>query len=343
MAFFDYELPEHLIAQHPLPERDASRLLVIRRSEQRIEHRVFRELPELLRTGDLLVLNDTKVLRARLVGRRVDTGGRWEGLFLQIRDGLWEMLARTRGHPGRGTRFVTDSGLTLVLRGRTDDHHWLMEPLEAGSVGELLERHGHVPLPPYIRKGHDETADQERYQTVYATQPGSVAAPTAGLHFTPTLLERLTAAGIGQVRVTLHVGLGTFAPIKSADPRQHVMHREWCCVSAATAATIRQTRQRGGRIIAVGTTTVRTLETAARREGADPVTPFEGETDLYIYPPFLFRAVDALITNFHLPRTTLLLLVSAFVEHDDLLSRAYHEAISRQYRFYSYGDAMLIL
>jgi S-adenosylmethionine:tRNA ribosyltransferase-isomerase len=343
MPFFDYELPEHLIAQYPLPQRDASRLLVVRRREQQIEHRIFHELPELLRPGDLLVLNNTKVVRARLVGRRADTGGRWEGLFLQVRDGLWEMLAKTRGHPRTGTTFVTDSGLTLVLRGRTPDHHWLMEPQQNGSVGELLERHGHVPLPPYIRKGLDETSDQERYQTVYAVQPGSVAAPTAGLHFTSQLLERLTSAGIPQAYVTLHVGLGTFAPIKTADPRQHRIHQEWCQVSAETAAALQQTRRHGGRIVAVGTTTVRTLETAARCPGAGPVTLFEGPTDLYIYPPFAFRVVDALITNFHLPRTTLLLLVSAFVQNDELLRQAYHEAIARQYRFYSYGDAMLIL
>ncbi|MCS7022437.1 MAG: tRNA preQ1(34) S-adenosylmethionine ribosyltransferase-isomerase QueA [Gemmataceae bacterium] len=344
MPFFDYELPEHLIAQHPLPERDASRLLVVRRQDRSLAHHIFRDLPGLLQPGDLLVLNDTKVIPARLVGRRADTGGRWEGLFLQQRpDGLWEMLAKTRGHPGRGTRFVTDSGLTLILRGRTDDHHWLMEPQEIGSPWELLERHGHVPLPPYIRKGRDEPADKERYQTVYASRHGSVAAPTAGLHFTPTLLAALATAGIATAHVTLHVGLGTFAPIKTADPRQHTIHREWCQVTPETAAVIRQTRQRHGRVVAVGTTTVRTLETAARQPQADPVAPFTGETDLYIYPPFTFRAVDALITNFHLPRTTLLLLVSAFVQDDDLLRQAYQQAIDREYRFYSYGDAMLIL
>jgi S-adenosylmethionine:tRNA ribosyltransferase-isomerase len=343
MPFFDYELPEYLIAQYPAQRRDASRLLVLRRKDEHIEHRIFQELPELLQAGDLLVLNDTKVIPARLIGRRADTGGRWEGLFLQLRGQLWEMLAKTRGHPGRGTRFITDSGLTLILQGRTEDHHWLMEPQETGSVWELLERHGHVPLPPYIRKGRDEPADRERYQTVFAARAGSVAAPTAGLHFTDELLQRLTAGGVNIARVTLHVGLGTFAPIKNPDPRHHVMHREWCQVTAETVEAIQTTRQRGGRVVAVGTTTVRTLETAARWGEASLLAPFSGETDLYIYPPFEFRVVDALITNFHLPRTTLLLLVSAFVNNDELLKRAYEEAIAHEYRFYSYGDAMLIL
>jgi S-adenosylmethionine:tRNA ribosyltransferase-isomerase len=343
MPFFDYELPEHLIAQYPAQRRDASRLLVLRRKEERLEHRIFQDLPELLQAGDLLVLNDTKVIPARLIGQRADTGGRWEGLFLQLRGHLWEMLAKTRGHPGRGTRFITDSGLTLILQGRTEDHHWLMEPQEAGDVWELLERHGHVPLPPYIRKGRDEPADRERYQTVFATRAGSVAAPTAGLHFTEELLQRLTTAGVNIAHVTLHVGLGTFAPIKNADPRHHAMHREWCQVTPETVMAIQTTRQRGGRVVAVGTTTVRTLETAARRGESSQLSPFAGETELYIYPPFEFYVVDALITNFHLPRTTLLLLVSAFVRNDDLLKQAYEEAIAHEYRFYSYGDAMLIL
>jgi S-adenosylmethionine:tRNA ribosyltransferase-isomerase len=343
MPFFDYELPEHLIAQYPAQRRDASRLLVVRRRNASTEHRIFRELPELLQAGDLLVINDTKVIPARLIGRRADTGGRWEALFLQTQGHLWEMLAKTRGHPGRGTRFITDSGLTLILQGRTPDHHWLMEPQEAGSPWELLERHGHVPLPPYIRKGRDEPADRERYQTVFAAQAGSVAAPTAGLHFTEELLQKLTAAGVNLARVTLHVGLGTFAPIKSQDPRQHTIHREWCQVTPETVAAIQTARQRGGRVVAVGTTTVRTLETAARQGQTQLLAPFTGETDLYIYPPFEFRIVDALITNFHLPRTTLLLLVSAFVNNDELLKQAYEQAVAREYRFYSYGDAMLIL
>jgi len=339
MPFFDYHLPEHLIAQHPAARRDESRLLVIRRTAASIEHRTFRDLPDLLNTGDLLVLNDSKVLPARLIGIREETGGRWEALFLRERDGLWEMLAHTRGHPGSGTTFVTDTGLRVTLHGRTADHHWLMEPGEAGTPEEVLARHGHIPLPPYIRKGRDEDTDHERYQTVYAERVGSVAAPTAGLHFTPELLKRLADRGIKTARATLHVGLGTFAPIKVEDPTRHEIHRESCEVTQATVEAIQLTKARGGRVVAVGTTTTRTLESTARPGG---LKPFCGETDLFIRPPFEFKVVDALATNFHLPRTTLLLLVAAF-SGDELLERAYAEAIVREYRFYSYGDAMLVL
>ena len=234
---------------------------------------------------------------------------------------------------------MTDTGLRLTLRGRTDDHHWLMEPMEPGSPVELLARHGHIPLPPYIRKGRDIDEDEERYQTVYAERVGSVAAPTAGLHFTPELLRSLAARGIEVAKVTLHVGLGTFAPVKVDDPTKHEIHREWCELTQATVDAIRAAKTRGGRVVAVGTTTTRTLESAARPDG---IRPFRGVTDLYICPPFEFRVVDVLITNFHLPRTTLLLLASVFAG-PDLLCQAYVEAIAREYRFYSYGDAMLIL
>jgi S-adenosylmethionine:tRNA ribosyltransferase-isomerase len=339
MPFLDYHLPEHLIAQHPAARRDESRLLVVRRGTGALEHRTFRDLPDLLAPGDLLVLNDTKVLPARLIGVREETGGRWEALFLAGKDGLWEMLAHTRGHPVSGTVFVTESGLRMALRGRTADHHWLMEPGEPGAPAEVLARHGRVPLPPYIRKGRGIDEDEERYQTVYAERVGSVAAPTAGLHFTPELLERLAARGVETARVTLHVGLGTFAPIKVDDPEKHAIHREWCEVTQPTADAIRAAEARGGRVVAVGTTTTRTLESAARPDG---LKPFRGETDLYIRPPFEFRVVDALLTNFHLPRTTLLLLVAA-VAGDELLRKAYAEAVEREYRFYSYGDAMLVL
>jgi S-adenosylmethionine:tRNA ribosyltransferase-isomerase len=340
MHFFDYHLPEHLIAQHPAAERDAARLLVVRREPRAIEHHVFRELPDLLSPGDLVVLNDTRVLPARLVGRRESTGGKWEGLFLRTTEsGLWEMLAQTRSYPELGTAFVTDTNLQLVLRGRTDDRHWLMEPQESGTPPELLARYGHVPLPPYIRKGCEETADRERYQTVYADAGGSVAAPTAGLHFTPAVFDRLAARGIGTIRVTLHVGLGTFAPVKVDDPTKHVIHREWCEVKPEAAEAIRAAKEKGGRVVATGTTTTRTLETAARPDG---LRPFCGETGLFIHEPFEFRIVDALVTNFHLPRTTLLLLVGAFAG-SELLRDAYAEAIAREYRFFSYGDVMLVL
>jgi S-adenosylmethionine:tRNA ribosyltransferase-isomerase len=392
--FFDYHLPEHLIAQHPAARRDESRLLVVRRAAGTLEHRTFRDLPELLNPGDLVVLNDTRVLPARLVGRREKTGGKWEGLFLAEAVGLWEMLAQTRGYPEAGTAFVTDTGLRLTLRGRTDDRHWLMEPAEAGSPAELLRRFGHIPLPPYIRKGRDEGADAERYQTVYAERAGSVAAPTAGLHFTPELFDRLAARGIGTAKVTLHVGLGTFAPVKVDDPAKHAIHREWCEVTQPTVDAIGKTKDRGGRVIAVGTTTTRTLETAARASSPPPLRgrsprsggwgveasplptthgvgpalpptrpsadlphkgggeettsvpallrPFCGETGLYIREPFEFRVIDGLVTNFHLPRTTLLLLVGALAG-GELLRAAYAEAVAREYRFYSYGDAMLVL
>lgn len=340
MPFFDYHLPDHLIAQHPAARRDAARLLVVRRATGAVEHRVFADLPELLAPGDLLVLNDTKVLPARLVGRREATGGRWEALFLREVDSLWELLAQTRGYARDGEAFAVDPGpFRLVLRGRTADRHWLMEPDPPGTPDELLARFGRVPLPPYIRKGASEAEDRERYQTVFAERAGSVAAPTAGLHFTPELLDRLTAAGVGTARVTLHVGLGTFAPVKAADPAEHAIHSEWCEVTPAAADAVNGCRARGGRVVAVGTTAARTLETAA---GPDGVRPFRGDTALYIRPPYHFRAVDALVTNFHLPRTTLLLLVGAFAG-PHLLRHAYDEAVRHEYRFYSYGDAMLVL
>jgi S-adenosylmethionine:tRNA ribosyltransferase-isomerase len=338
--FFDYDLPEHLIAQEPTARRDESRLLVVRRDTGTLEHRVFRDLPQLLQPGDLLVLNDTKVLPARVIGRREKTGGQWEGLFLrELPDGTWEMMTRTRGYGRVGETFVTDSGLQFTLTGRTPEHRWLMRPDKPGTPAELLAVHGQIPLPPYIRKGRAADADRQRYQTVYAASAGSVAAPTAGLHFTPELFERLNAAGVRTAKVTLHVGLGTFAPVKEDDPTQHAIHAEWCEVDAATVDAIRETKSRGNRVIAVGTTTTRTLESAARPDG---LKPFRGETSLFIHPPFEFRVIDGLITNFHLPRTTLLMLTQA-VAGSELLQRAYAEAAAKNYRFYSYGDAMLIL
>jgi S-adenosylmethionine:tRNA ribosyltransferase-isomerase len=339
-VFFDYDLPDSLIAQHPAERRDEARLLVVRRGAGTFEHHIVRDLPALLAPSDLLVVNDTKVLPARLLGQREATGGKWEGLFLhQTADGLWEMLAQTRGYPLPGEAFRTDTGLRLILRGRTDERHWLMQPEAIGTATDLLSRYGHIPLPSYIRKGQAAAADEERYQTVYAERAGSVAAPTAGLHFTPELIERLAAAGVERSRVTLHVGLGTFASVKVDDPAKHAIHREWCEVGPDAVEAILAAKAQGDRVLAVGTTTVRTLESAARPNG---LKPFAGETGLYIHPPFEFRVVDALMTNFHLPRTTLLLLVGAFAG-SELLRAAYAEAITRGYRFYSYGDAMLVL
>lgn len=338
--FFDYDLPERLIAQHPAERRDGARLLVVRRESGAIEHRHIRDLPQLLNAGDRIVLNDTKVLPARLVGRRETTDGKWEGLFLRtLETGEWELMAKTRGYPKPGERIVTDRGLSLVLVGRTAEKHWLMRPDAPGSAFELLNRYGQIPLPPYIRKGRADSPDAERYQTVYAAVPGSVAAPTAGLHFTPELLADLESMGIARSRVTLHVGPGTFAPIKADDPTQHEIHSEWCEVSSETVAEIAATKLTGGKVIAVGTTTARTLESAA---ASRKLCPFAGGTKLFIYPPYRFRVLDGLLTNFHLPRTTLLLLVQAFAG-SELLRYAYAEAIREEYRFYSYGDTMLIV
>ena len=338
--FFDYELPPDLIAQSPAAERDAARLLVVDRSGDQLVHHHVRDLPELLRPGDRLVFNDTKVIPARLVGQRIRTGGQWECLYLRTNEaGDWECLAKTRGYPAIGESFASDTGLTLSLVGRTPDRHWQLRPDRPGSADELLSRFGQIPLPPYIRKGREGEGDRDRYQTVYADRPGSVAAPTAGLHFTPALLERLAQVGVTASRVTLHVGLGTFASVEVDDPLTHAIHAEWCEVNPATVAEIQQTRKQGGRVIAVGTTTVRTLESAAR-DGE--LRPFRGETDLYVHPPFTFRAIDGMMTNFHLPRTTLLLMVQALAG-SDRLCEAYAEAIRERYRFYSYGDAMLIV
>ena len=335
--FFDYELPEHLIAQIPTAERSGSRLLVVHRRTGELEHRHFRDLPEYLNPGDLLVRNDTKVLPARLIGLREKTGGRWEGLFLKESDGIWELLAQTRGFVEVGETLTANEGaLRLELVGRTEDRHWLLRPHSSGTAAELLAVHGQIPLPPYIRKGMADVADADRYQTVYAAHAGSVAAPTAGLHFTPELLRTLLLREVGIADVTLHVGLGTFAPVKVADPTRHAIHSEWCEVPAQTVDAIRSCE---GRVIAVGTTTARTLETAARTQ---PLAAFRGPTDLFIHPPYEFRAVGGLITNFHLPRTTLLLLVQAFCG-GELLRTAYAEAVREGYRFFSYGDAMLVV
>jgi S-adenosylmethionine:tRNA ribosyltransferase-isomerase len=312
--------------------------LVIHRSTGSREHRVFHELPSLLNPGDLLVLNDTRVLPARLLGQRASTGGKWEGLFLRtVPSGDWELLCQTRGRLRMGETVVIEpEPLRLTMVGRSPAGHWLARPDVEGTPSELLERFGQVPLPPYIRKGRAADADRERYQTVYAQRAGAVAAPTAGLHFTPRVFEVLRQRGIGWTFVTLHVGLGTFQPIQTEDITQHPMHSEWGELSAATAEAIRACRARKGRIVAVGTTSVRVLETAEEEQ------PWCGETRLFIYPPYSFRTVDALVTNFHLPRTTLLLLVAALAGVD-LLRDAYMTAVAHRYRFYSYGDAMLIL
>lgn len=338
---FDFDVPERLIAQAPIQPRDQARLLVASRADGSLNNHHFYDLPELLQPGDVLVLNDTRVVHARLLGHRAATGGKWEGLFLRADpDGRWEMLCQTRGRPQPAEIIAIDPGpLTLTLVSQQSTGPWLVQPSLPGSPAALLQQFGQVPLPPYIRKGVARSEDRERYQTVFARTEGAVAAPTAGLHFTPGLFERLKMRGIAWTFVTLHVGLGTFLPMQSDDPARHLMHQEWGELSADAVRTIAQHRAKGGRVVAVGTTSVRVLETAAR---GGTLEPWAGVTDLFIYPPYTFRAVDALVTNFHFPKTTLLLLAGAFAGVE-LLQKAYSTAIADNYRFFSYGDAMLIL
>jgi S-adenosylmethionine:tRNA ribosyltransferase-isomerase len=372
---YDYDLPPDLIAQTPIEPRDAARLLVVNRATGRLTHAQVRDLDRFLRPGDLLVANESRVIPARLLGRR-STGGRVEALLVQpLGPNRWAALVRParRVRPGERLLFERETvRLTATVVGTGPEGLRVLE-FAAEDVVSALRQIGQVPLPPYIRQ---PLADPERYQTVYARTEGSVAAPTAGLHFTPELIARLQAQGVHFAWVTLHVGLDTFRPIKATDPRQHQLHAEFCHLSPETAALINAARVEGRRIIAIGTTTVRVLETAgllaaglpapvsavppdpaAVVSGESPVqpagwlhqpargaavVPFTGWTRLFIYPGFAFRVVEGLLTNFHLPRSTLLLLVSAFAGRD-LLLRAYREAVAQRYRFYSFGDAMLIL
>jgi S-adenosylmethionine:tRNA ribosyltransferase-isomerase len=349
--WFDYDLPAELVAQQPLRNRADARLMVVDRRRESIDHAHIRDLPEILRRTDRLVLNDTKVVPAQLRGLRLETGGRWQGLFLGVDvAGEWTLVCKTRGHlraPEPIALLDRDGrqAAKLWLVERLDDGQWRARLDEPQDALALLERIGRVPLPPYIRGGNMVDADIERYQTVFARQPGAVAAPTAGLQFTPELIKLLNERGVDFSAITLHVGMGTFRPIATEDPANHPMHAERAEITAAAAREIEQTRGSGGRIVAVGTTVVRTLETAAaqnaERGEAALVGSWSGETRLFIRPPYEFRAVDALLTNFHFPRTTLLLLVQAF-GGSALIRQAYEQAVAEQYRFYSYGDAMLI-
>lgn len=344
---FDYALPPHLIAQTPIEPRDASRLLVVLRADGRLIDRTFRDITDYLQAGDLLVFNDTRVIPARLIARKVPTGGKVELLLVARHSPTeWETLVKGRkAMPGQrlavgeGEKRITGKITAITAAGgRAITFDRSLEP--------LLDDVGEVPLPPYI---HEPLADPERYQTVYARVAGSSAAPTAGLHFTPDLLLQLREAGVDFTFVTLHISMDTFRPVTAERVSDHTMHTEWCALNLETAQQINQTRLGGGRIVAVGTTAVRVLESAAARcapEGDacawQTVTPFVGPTDLFIYPGYRFRAVDALITNFHLPRSTLLMLVSAFASKK-LIDRAYQKAIRQEYRFYSLGDTMLIV
>lgn len=359
---YDYELPRDRIAQDPLATRSDSRLMLIDRASGAIDHYHVRDLPEILGSDDTLVMNNSRVVPARLVGYRAETSGRWQGLFLQAdpETGVWEVLTKTRGKLKPGEKIVVKDrnardGMLLQVIARTESGNLLVQPevpsgyvpLAEDGVGELrepadwLERYGRIPLPPYIRDGQMVDADVENYQTVFAKQRGSVAAPTAGLHFTGPLLDKVRATGTATCEVTLHVGIGTFRPIQVDDLGQHQMHHEWGQIDDATATTICQRRSEGGRCVAVGTTSVRVLESAAAQNEGKLVS-WTGSTDLFIRPPYQFQAVDALMTNFHLPRSSLLVLVSAFASRE-LVMKAYQIAIEQEYRFYSYGDAMLIV
>jgi S-adenosylmethionine:tRNA ribosyltransferase-isomerase len=341
---YDYSLPRELIAQHPLLRRSDARLMIVRRASGQIEHSHIRHLPEFLKADDCLVFNDTKVIPARLVGRRDRTNARWTGLFLSADEhGVWQVLSKTRGKLEPGEAIVVLSWdvrqtITLRLLAKLEGGVWAARPEPMGQPLEILERIGRVPLPPYIRDGEMVEEDIATYQTVFAERPGAVAAPTAGLHFTPELLAELTRRGVAQERVTLHVGVGTFRPITAARLDEHPMHSEWCSLSPEVAERLRSHKQAGRRIVAVGTTVARTLETAS---ASGEIHPYDGQTDLFIRPGFTFRACDALLTNFHLPKSTLLILVRTF-GGDELIRRAYAEAIEERYRFFSYGDAMLI-
>ena len=333
---FDYELPVELIAQYPAPRRRDSRLLILDTASADIAHRTFPEIAEYVVPGDLVVVNDTRVIRGRFFATK-PTGGRVEILIERIlapdRVLAWLRFSKK---PVCGTLLVVGHGRGFVVRSRREELFEL-ELVGTDDAARFIERAGTVPLPPYIRReAHDE--DAERYQTVYANRPGAVAAPTAGLHFDKALLAALEDRGIEIARVTLHVGAGTFAPIRGEAVESHTLHREWVEVSAAACDAIARTRSRGGRVVSIGTTTLRALESATA--GGTP-RPMCGETGLFIYPGYEFRCVDVLLTNFHLPRSSLLLLVCAFGGADTVLG-AYREAVARGYRFYSYGDAMLL-
>ena len=336
---FDYDLPEELIAQDPLEDRSSSRLLVLNRESGQIAHRVFTDCLEYLEPGDCLVINDTKVIPARLYGQREDTGGHLEVLLLKRLAGDdWECLVRPgkKARPGQRLTFG-DGRLCAVVREIGDEGNRIIHFEYEGIFEEVLDALGEMPLPPYITH---KLADPNRYQTVYAVNRGSAAAPTAGLHFTEELLGRVRQAGLDVVPVTLHVGLGTFRPVKEENVLDHHMHEEWYSVSADAAARINAAKAAGHRVICVGTTSCRTVESAADADGL--VQPGSGQTRLFIYPGYQFKVMDRLITNFHLPQSTLLMLVSALAGRENVLA-AYREAVRERYRFFSFGDAMMII
>ena len=334
---FYYDLPEELIAQNPLKQRDASRLMLLDKKSGAMEHRHFYELPQFLQPGDCLVLNDSRVLPARLIGQRASGGGVELVLLRDLGDDCWECLSR----PGRKTRpgtelFFGNGELSAVVEQVAEGGNRIVRFRYQGIFLEILERLGKMPLPPYIKA---ELEDSERYQTVYSRELGSAAAPTAGLHFTPELLDEIREMGVQICTVTLHVGLGTFRPVKEEEIEDHPMHSEFCMIPESTAEIINRTKRSGHRVIAVGTTSCRTLESFAREDGT--LEASSGWTDIFIYPGYRFRCIDALVTNFHLPESTLIMLVSALAGREHILD-AYREAVREKYRFFSFGDAMFI-
>ena len=344
-ADYDYELPKDLIAQSPLSNREDARLMLANRDHNMIDHYHVRDLGDVLQAGDCLVLNNTKVIPAKLVGKRKQTGGRWQGLFLQAdENGNWKCLCKTRGKikPGEVVVITDRHGVEraeLSMVARLDDGAWVVKPNVDGTFEEVLSLIGRVPLPHYIRDGNMVDNDLKDYQTIYAKKVGAVAAPTAGLHLTRRLIKELIDAGIRIAQVTLHVGIGTFRPVTADHLNDHEMHFEYGEIQQKAVDILKQTRIEGGRIIAVGTTSVRVLETAA----ADgEIKPWAGDTNLFTKPPYEFKIVDGLMTNFHLPRSTLLVMIRT-LGGDDLMKRAYAEAVEEKYRFFSYGDAMLIV
>lgn len=338
LSDYDYELPESLIAQTPLKDRSASRLMVLNREKKSISHRHFSDITDYLKAGDCLVLNDTKVIPARLYGVKEETGANVEVVLLkQLEDNCWEVMTR----PGKKTKpgvkiSFGDGRLKCEVKSVADGGLRIIKFEYDGIFEEILDELGQMPLPPYIT---EKLEDKDRYQTVYAKNRGSAAAPTAGLHFTNELLEKIKAKGVEVVYITLHVGLGTFRPVKVEDIKTHKMHSEFYQINEETADVINKTKQNGGRIISVGTTSTRTLETVPDENGLIKAT--NGWTDIFIYPGYKFKAVDALITNFHLPESTLLMLVSAIYDREEVL-KAYNEAVKEKYRFFSFGDAMFI-
>ena len=334
---FYFDLPEELIAQTPLQQRDQSRLMHLDKTTGAIEHRHFYELPVLLRAGDCLVMNDSRVLPARLLGSR-SSGGSVELLLLRdLGDGRWECLSRPGRKTKPGTELSFGNGeLTATVEAVADGGNRIVQFHYQGIFLEILERLGKMPLPPYIKQ---ELSDAERYQTVYSREIGSAAAPTAGLHFTRELIEEIRRKGVKIAYVTLHVGLGTFRPVKEDEIEDHDMHSEYCMIPEETARLVNETKKNGGRVVAVGTTSCRTLESFAAEDGS--LAPSAGWTNIFIYPGYRFRCIDALITNFHLPESTLIMLVSALAGREHVL-HAYNEAVREKYRFFSFGDAMLI-